>query len=68
VTPGAHLGMLDTQLFGAATLPWTSGCIWSWRYPRAAGWREGERWNPEIAWEFLLAHSSWDEMRLALRA
>jgi len=24
----------------------------------------GERWNAEIAWEFLRAHSSWDEKRL----
>ena len=26
--------------------------------PRGTGWREGERWNAEIAWEFLRAHSS----------
>jgi len=26
--------------------------------------REGERWNAGIAWEFLRAHSSWDEQRL----
>ena len=32
--------------------------------PAGTGWREGERWNAEIAWEFLQAHSSWDEKRL----
>src|SRR6266702_1866166 len=26
--------------------------------------RDGERWNAEIAWEFLRAHSSWDERQL----
>jgi hypothetical protein len=32
--------------------------------PRGTGWRGGERWNAEIAWEFLRAHSSWDERQL----
>ena len=32
--------------------------------PRGTGWREGERWNAGTAWEFLRAHSSWDEKRL----
>jgi hypothetical protein len=32
--------------------------------PGGTGWREGERWNAEIAWEFLRAHSSWDERQL----
>ena len=32
--------------------------------PKGAGWREGERWNAEIAREFLRAHSSWEEKRL----
>ena len=32
--------------------------------PRGTGWREGERWNAKIAWEFLRAHSSWDERQL----
>ena len=31
---------------------------------RGAGRREGERWNAEIAWELLRAHSSWDERQL----
>ena len=34
------------------------------KIPAGTGWREGERWNAEIAWEFLRAHSSWDEKRL----
>ena len=37
---------------------------WNWMFHRGTGWREGERWNAEIAWEFLRAHSSWDERQL----
>ena len=32
--------------------------------PKGTGWHEGERWNAEIAWEILRAHSSWDERQL----
>jgi uncharacterized protein (DUF885 family) len=32
--------------------------------PKGTGWREGQRWNAQIAWEFLRAHSSWDERQL----
>ena len=32
--------------------------------PAGTGWPEGERWNAGIAWEFLRAHSNWDEKRL----
>jgi len=32
--------------------------------PRGTGWRAGERWNAEMAWEILRAHSSWDERQL----
>ena len=32
--------------------------------PRGTGWREGQRWNAEIARELLRAHSSWDERQL----
>ena len=38
---------------GLTLLPW-----------RRRGSGRGERWNAEIAWEFLLAHSSWDQARL----
>jgi uncharacterized protein (DUF885 family) len=62
--PGAHLGMLDAQLMGAANVALDIGVHLELEIPAGTGWREGERWNAEIAWEFLRAHSSWDEKRL----
>jgi uncharacterized protein (DUF885 family) len=62
--PGAHLGMLDAQLMGAATVALDIGVHLELEIPAGTGWREGERWNAEIAWEFLQAHSSWDKKRL----
>jgi Uncharacterized protein conserved in bacteria len=62
--PGVHLGMLDAQLMGAANVALDIGVHLELEIPAGTGWREGERWNAEIAWEFLRAHSSWDEKRL----
>ncbi len=62
--PGAYLGMLDSQQLLAAQVPLDIGVHLELDVPRGAGWREGERWNAEIAWEFLRAHSSWDERQL----
>jgi len=62
--PGAYLGMLDSQQLLAAQVPLDIGVHLELDVPRATGWREGERWNAEIAWEFLRAHSSWDERQL----
>ncbi|MGH3186848.1 MAG: DUF885 family protein [Streptosporangiaceae bacterium] len=62
--PGAHLGMLDMQMMSASNVALDIGVHLELEIPRGTGWREGERWNAGIAWEFLQAHSSWDEKRL----
>ena len=62
--PGAYLGMLDSQQLLAAQVALDIGVHLELDVPGGTGWREGERWNAEIAWEFLRAHSSWDERQL----
>jgi uncharacterized protein (DUF885 family) len=62
--PGAYLGMLDSQQLLAAQVPLDIGVHLELHVPKGTGWREGERWNAEIAWEILRAHSSWDERQL----
>ena len=43
--PGAHLGMLDAQLMGAANVALDIGVHLELEIPAGTGWREGERWN-----------------------
>jgi uncharacterized protein (DUF885 family) len=62
--PGAYLGMLDGQLLLAAQVALDIGVHLELEIPKGTGWREGQRWNAGIAWEFLQAHSSLDESRL----
>ena len=62
--PGAYLGMLDSQQLLCAQVALDIGVHLELDVPRGAGWREGERWNAELAWEILRAHSSWDERQL----
>lgn len=62
--PGAYLGMLDMQMMSAATVALDIGVHLELEFPKGTGWREGERWTPGTAWEFLQAHSSWDQERL----
>ena len=62
--PGAYLGMLDSQQLLCAQVALDIGVHLELDVPRGTGWREGERWNAEIAWELLRAHSSWDERQL----
>ena len=62
--PGAYLGMLDSQQLLAAQVALDIGVHLELDVPRGTGFREGERWNAEIAWEFLRGHSSWDERQL----
>jgi uncharacterized protein (DUF885 family) len=62
--PGAYLGMLDSQLLLAAQVPLDIGLHLELDVPSGTGWREGQRWDADIAWEFLRAHSSWDERQL----
>jgi uncharacterized protein (DUF885 family) len=56
--------MLSVQLEGAAIVALDIGLNLELQIPVGAGWREGERWNAEIAWEFLRAHSSKGEEEL----
>ena len=62
--PGAHLGMLTAALESSALVALDIGVHLELEIPKGTGWREGERWNAEIAWEFLRAHSSKDEKEL----
>ena len=62
--PGAHLGMLGGQLGSAASVALDIGVHLELEIPAGAGWREGERWNTEIAWEFLRDQSIRDEKDL----
>ena len=62
--PGAHLGMLGGQLESAAIVALDIGVHLELEIPVGTGWREGERWNAEIAWEFLRAHSNKEEKQL----
>jgi uncharacterized protein (DUF885 family) len=64
--PGAHLGMLDGQLLYAASVVLDIGLHLELQIPEGASWSkgEGERWNKELAWEFLQAHSSLEKQRL----
>jgi uncharacterized protein (DUF885 family) len=61
---GAHLGMLGSQLESAAIVALDIGVHLELEIPAGAGWREGERWNAEIAWEFLRAHSNKEQKEL----
>src|ERR1700734_2357808 len=62
--PGKRFGMLCAQLRSAAIAALDIGVHLELEIPKGTGWREGERWNAEIAREFLRAHSSWEEERL----
>jgi uncharacterized protein (DUF885 family) len=64
--PGAHLGMLDRQLMPAAMTVLDIGVHLELQIPADASWSPGagERWNAELAWEFLQAHSNFEEEQL----
>ena len=62
--PGAHLGMLDMQMLRAARVVVDLGVHLQLPIPAGTGWREGEVWNAELAWEFLRAHSRMEEPNL----
>ncbi|MET9018810.1 DUF885 domain-containing protein [Actinopolymorpha sp. NPDC004070] len=60
--PGAKLGMLDAQAFRAARVVVDLGLHLGYPIPpNAFGWRVGEKWTPELALEFMLAHTRIDE-------
>jgi len=62
--PGPRFGMLYAQLTSAAIAALDIGVHLELEIPKGTGWREGERWNAEIAREFLRAHSGWEGKRL----
>ncbi len=56
--PGDRLGMLDGQSMRAARVIVDIGMHLELEIPRGNpfGFRPGERWTPELGWEFLRAH------------
>jgi len=56
--PGNKLGMLDGQAFRATRVIVDLGMHLELEIPKdnPFGWRPGERWTPELGWEFLRAH------------
>jgi uncharacterized protein (DUF885 family) len=56
--PGDRLGMLDASAFRAARVIVDIGLHLELPVPRdnPFGFRPGERWTPELGWEFLRAH------------
>jgi uncharacterized protein (DUF885 family) len=56
--PGDRLGMLDGQAFRAARVIVDIGMHLELEIPRGNpfGFRPGERWTPELGWEFMRAH------------
>ena len=62
--PGAHLGMLDMQMLRACRVVVDLGVHLELKIPAGTGWRDGETWNAELAWEFLRSHSRMEEAYL----
>jgi uncharacterized protein (DUF885 family) len=56
--PGDKLGMLDAQAFRAARVVVDIGMHLELEIPRdnPFGFHPGERWTPELGWEFMRAH------------
>jgi uncharacterized protein (DUF885 family) len=56
--PGDKLGMLDAQAFRAARVIVDIGMHLELEVPRdnPFGFHPGERWTPELGWEFMRAH------------
>jgi uncharacterized protein (DUF885 family) len=56
--PGNKLGMLDGQAFRATRVIVDLGMHLELEIPKdnPFGWRPGDRWTPELGWEFLRAH------------
>ncbi|MGA8113710.1 MAG: DUF885 domain-containing protein [Actinocatenispora sp.] len=59
--PGARLGMLDAQSFRATRVIIDIGMHLELEIPRGTGFHEGERWTPELGWDFLRAHCRMEE-------
>ncbi|MET8147556.1 DUF885 domain-containing protein [Actinoplanes sp. NPDC049668] len=61
--PGDRLGMLDAQALRASRVIVDIGMHLELEIPRdnPFGFHPGERWTPELGWEFLRAHTRMDE-------
>jgi uncharacterized protein (DUF885 family) len=61
--PGDRLGMLDNQALRATRVIVDIGMHLELEIPRdnPFGFHPGERWTPDLGWEFLRAHSRMDE-------
>ncbi len=55
--PGDRLGMLDEQLQRAARVVVDIGMHLELTVPATSSWRPGERWTPQLGWEYLRSHS-----------
>jgi uncharacterized protein (DUF885 family) len=64
--PGNRLGMLDMQGFRAARVVVDIGLHLELEIPKdnPFGWRPGERWTPELVFEFMRIHSRMDDAML----
>ena len=62
--PGALLGMLDAQLLRAARVVVDLGVHLELPVPAGTGWREGEIWTADLAWEFLRSRVHMDDEML----
>ncbi|GAA1797890.1 DUF885 domain-containing protein [Luedemannella flava] len=61
--PGDKLGMLDAQTFRASRVIVDIGMHLELEIPRdnPFGFHPGERWTPELGWEFLRAHTRMED-------
>ena len=64
--PGNRIGMLDMQGFRAARVIVDIGLHLELRVPEdnPFGWRPGERWTPDLVFEFMRTHSRMDDAML----
>ena len=62
--PGALLGMLDAQLLRAARVVVDLGVHLELPVAAGTGWREGEIWTADLAWEFLRSRVHMDDEML----
>jgi len=62
--PGDRLGMLDAQMLRAARVVVDLGVHLELPIPADSGWHPGERWNYDLAWEFLSSRVQVDEQML----
>jgi uncharacterized protein (DUF885 family) len=64
--PGAKLGMLDAQALRATRVIIDIGMHLELKIPGGLGFgfHEGERWTPDLGWEFLRAHCRMEEKTL----